>query len=78
MSSAPLSCCRPTYLFHRLMSGNPVKMPLLSACFFSCRWPPPVVLRAALGAHFFSLAAVTGALFIHEHRGAVSGSGSIG
>ena len=61
-----------TYLFHRLMSGNPVKMPLyVGRAFFSCRWPSFCRSRAAPGGSISSRwLPVTGALFIQSTSGA--------
>lgn len=60
-----------TYLFHRLMSGNPVKMPLyVGVLLFLSLAILLSFSRGAWGLYFFSLAAVTGALFIQSTSGA--------
>lgn len=60
-----------TYLFHRLMTGNPLKMPLyVGALLFLSLAILLSFSRGAWGLYFFSLATVAGALFIQSTSGA--------
>ena len=60
-----------TYLFHRLMTGNPMKMPLyVGALLFLSLAILLSFSRGAWGLYFFSLAAVTAGLFIQSRSGA--------
>ncbi|MGY6707903.1 MAG: O-antigen ligase family protein [Rhizobiaceae bacterium] len=60
-----------TYLFHRLMTGNPMKMPLyVGALLFLSLAILLSFSRGAWGLYFFSLAAVTAGLFIQSSSGA--------
>ncbi|NMG41281.1 hypothetical protein GRZ55_18715 [Chelativorans sp. ZYF759] len=60
-----------TYLFHRLMTGNPLKMPLyVGAILFLSLAILLSFSRGAWGLYFFSLATVAGALFIQSTSGA--------
>jgi len=60
-----------TYLFHRLMTGNPMKMPVyVGALLFLSLAILLSFSRGAWGLYFFSLAAVTAGLFIQSRSGA--------
>jgi O-antigen ligase len=60
-----------TYLFHRLMTGNPLKMPLyVGALLFLSLAILLSFSRGAWGLYFFALATVTAALFIQSTSGA--------
>ncbi|MCG6116018.1 MAG: hypothetical protein MEQ84_12530 [Mesorhizobium sp.] len=59
-----------TYLFHRLMTGNPLKMPLyVGVLLFLSLAILLSFSRGAWGLYFLSLAAVTGALFLQSTSG---------
>lgn len=60
-----------TYLFHRLMTGNPLKMPLyVGGLLFLSLAILLSFSRGAWGLYFFALATVTAALFIQSTSGA--------
>lgn len=60
-----------TYLFHRLMTGNPMKMPIyVGALLFLSLAILLSFSRGAWGLYFFALAAVTAGLFIQSRSGA--------
>lgn len=60
-----------TYLFHRLMTGNPMKMPLyVGVLLFLSLAILLSFSRGAWGLYFFSLAAVTAGLFLQSRSGA--------
>jgi O-antigen ligase len=58
------------YLFHRLMTGNPLKMPLYAAALLFLSLAILLSFsRGAWGLYLFSMMAVTGALFIQSTSG---------